>query len=128
MKELSYWERLMKLELYSQHRRRDRHSVIYTWTILENLVPNPNPTHIFPTYSISTRCKCAWRSLPTQAPERLRTLLSTSFTHNGPKTFNALRRSIRDTTHYLALKFKTALDRCLETLPDEHSVHFCSAC
>ena len=36
----NYWERLKILRIYSIQRRNDRYRVIYTWKILQNLVPN----------------------------------------------------------------------------------------
>ena len=35
-----YWSRLSSLRLYSLERRRERYRIIYTWKILEGLVPN----------------------------------------------------------------------------------------
>jgi len=40
VKSLSYWERLKDLGMYSLQRRRERYIIIYTWSILEGLVPN----------------------------------------------------------------------------------------
>ena len=39
---LNYWEKLKALKLYSLERRRERHWILYTWYILEQLVPNFN--------------------------------------------------------------------------------------
>ena len=40
VRNLSYWDRLSKLCLYSLQRRRERYISIYVWKILEGLVPN----------------------------------------------------------------------------------------
>ena len=40
MDNLSYWERLKTLKLYSQERRMERYRILYTWKMLEGLVPN----------------------------------------------------------------------------------------
>ena len=40
LQSLNYWERLKKLKMYSLQRRRERYIIIYTWSIIENLVPN----------------------------------------------------------------------------------------
>ena len=37
---LNYCERIKALEMYSQQRRMERYRVIYSWKILEGLVPN----------------------------------------------------------------------------------------
>ena len=39
---LNYWEKLKYLNLYSLERRRERYQIIYTWCIIEGLVPNFN--------------------------------------------------------------------------------------
>ena len=41
-KELSYWDRLKELEMYSLQSRRERYCMIYTWKILEGVVPSPS--------------------------------------------------------------------------------------
>ena len=40
LKSLNYWERLKTLRMNSMQRRLDRYKIIYTWKILEDLVPN----------------------------------------------------------------------------------------
>ena len=40
MNELSYWDQLKKLNMYSLERRRERYRIIYVWKVLENRVPN----------------------------------------------------------------------------------------
>ena len=40
MKDLDYWSRLKALKIYSQERRIERYRIIYTWKIIEGLVPN----------------------------------------------------------------------------------------
>ena len=37
---LNYWERLSHLKMYSQQRRAERYRIIYTWKVLEGLLPN----------------------------------------------------------------------------------------
>jgi len=39
---LNYWGKLKHLNLYSLERRRERYQIIYTWCIIEGLVPNFN--------------------------------------------------------------------------------------
>ena len=39
-RELNYWNRLKSLKLYSLERRRDRYMILYTFKILNGLVPN----------------------------------------------------------------------------------------
>ena len=40
LRDQDHWERLNTLKLYSLQRRRERYSIIYTWKIVEGLVPN----------------------------------------------------------------------------------------
>ena len=40
MRDLSYSDRLLRLNLYSLQRRRERYCIIYVWKIIEGLVPN----------------------------------------------------------------------------------------
>ncbi len=47
---LDYWERLKKLGLFSLERRRERYLIIYTWKIMERIVPNL-PVNPISTYT-----------------------------------------------------------------------------
>ena len=44
LRSLNYHERLNKLMMNSQQRRLERYQVLYTWKVLEGLVPNPGLT------------------------------------------------------------------------------------
>ncbi len=57
------------------------------------------------------------------ASERIKTLLASSFFHSGPKLFNALPKTIRDTTGCPVTKFKKKLGIFLQTLTDELLMH-----
>ncbi|KAK3878543.1 hypothetical protein Pcinc_016842 [Petrolisthes cinctipes] len=124
MRDLSYWDRLMELGLYSQQRRRDRYRVIYKWKILEGQVLNPAPLALSPYTTERTGCKCIRSSLPTtRVPERIRTLLASSLIHEGPKVFNALLKEVRNTTGCPVENFKSpGLDKFLWTVSDEPPV------
>ena len=37
---LDYWNRLKQLKMLSQQRRSERYKIIYTWKVLEGLVPS----------------------------------------------------------------------------------------
>ena len=37
---LNYWDQLNKMKMLSLQRRLDRYRIIYSWKILENLIPN----------------------------------------------------------------------------------------
>ena len=40
IRHLNYWDRLKTMKMYSQQRRLERYRIIYSWKILEVLVPN----------------------------------------------------------------------------------------
>ena len=40
LKQYNYWEALRKMQMNSLQRRMERYRVIYTWKVLEGLVPN----------------------------------------------------------------------------------------
>ena len=56
MEQLSYWEQLHALSMYSLERRRERYLIIYTWRIIEGQLPNigePNKGGITLTCNLS---------------------------------------------------------------------------
>ena len=122
MRDLSYWDRLKVLGLYSQQRRRERYRAIYMWKVLENLVPDPTSSTLQSHTSDRTGRKCIRRALPTRAPQRIKTLLAASLGHEGPRLFNALPKQVRDVRGCPVEKFKSGLDKFLRTLPDEPPV------
>ena len=105
----TYWEYLNKLGLYSQQRRRE-------------LIPDPTPFLLRPKLNPRTGRTCERQILPTQAPQRIKTLVASSLSHNGPVILNALPRKIRDLTSCSVDKFKRELDNFLRILPDKHPV------
>lgn len=42
---MDYWSRLKHLKMYSQQRRTERYRSIYTWKVLEGIVPNCGIQH-----------------------------------------------------------------------------------
>jgi len=119
-KDDDYWTCLKKMKVYSLQRRRERYRIIYTWKILENLVPNPNgqikcSTHLrlgrlctLPKPLRSKKYQQAYQgSLPVQ----------------GVKLFNAMPKQIREMTNIPLQTFKRALDKHLALIPDEPLLH-----
>ena len=43
VEDLSYWERLKIIKMNSQQRRLERYRFIYTWKVIEGLLPDPGP-------------------------------------------------------------------------------------
>ncbi|KAG0730090.1 hypothetical protein GWK47_028968 [Chionoecetes opilio] len=94
------------------------------YLILENLVPNPTAISDLSAQHINPRTgrKARRRTLPSDAPARIKTLLSTSLPHIGPKLFNNLPGKLRNLTECSVEKFKHHLDNHLQTIPDEPPV------
>ncbi|KAG0711301.1 Sulfotransferase 1C4 [Chionoecetes opilio] len=91
--------------------------------ILENLVPNPTAISDLSAQHINPRTgRKARRTLPSDAPARIKTLLSTSLPLIGPKLFNNLPGKLRNLTECSVEKFKHHLDNHLQTIPDEPPV------
>ncbi|KAG0714713.1 hypothetical protein GWK47_013595 [Chionoecetes opilio] len=93
-------------------------------SILENLVPNPTAISDLSAQHINPRTgrKARRRTLQSDAPARIKTLLSTSLPHIGPKLFNNLPGKLRNLTECSVEKFKHHLDNHLQTIPDEPPV------
>ena len=119
MSELSYWDRLKELKLYSLERRRERYQLIYTWRIIEGQVPNFDCTPISTTRSERRGRTCISPHIPSSAPARIQSIRFASLTHKGPRLFNCLPRDVRNLTGCSTDDFKRALDSYLATIPDE---------
>ncbi|KAK8749728.1 hypothetical protein OTU49_015503, partial [Cherax quadricarinatus] len=116
VKHLNYWERLEALDLYSLERRRERYIIIYTWKIMEGMVPNLH-TEITPYESkrLGRRCKMP----PIKSRGDIGTLRENTISVRGPKLFNSLPSSIRGIANKLLAAFKRELDRYLKSVPDQ---------
>ena len=116
MDNLNYWERLKLLKLNSQECRMERYRIIYTWKTIEGLVPNCG-------IKVHTNERRGWLcEIPPingRETQRLKTLREKSFNINGPKLFNALPSSIRNTSKCSFEDFKMKLDQWLVNIPDQ---------
>ena len=119
MRDLSYWEQLKELKLYSLERRRERYQAIYTWRIIEGHVPNIDSTPIRACHSKRRGRSCSQPPLLASATERIKSIRFASLAHKGPRIFNSLPPEIRNLTGCSVEVFKAALDRYLRTIPDE---------
>ena len=127
--EQDYWKRLKTLKIYSVQRRRERYSIIYTWKILENLVPNPtsqNSVQITGQHHQRFGRTC-YRNTLEGVSQRLRSLHACSFTFEGPRLFNCLPRDIRGLTNCSIEVFKRHLDKFLQGVPDEPPIRHAPA-
>nr|XP_053639121.1 fructose-1,6-bisphosphatase 1-like isoform X1 [Cherax quadricarinatus] len=116
IKHLNYWERLRFLNLYSLERRKERYMIIYTWKILEGLVPNLHTkiTH-YESKRLGRRCNIP----PMKSRGVTSTLRDPTISVRGPRLFNCLPAYIRGITNRPLAVFKLALDKHLKSVPDQ---------
>ena len=110
--EIKYWEKLQQLGLYFLQRRRKRYCIIYTWKILENMIPclysygKPAvETHIHPR--LGRLCN---RRAITTTSQRLKKIEAEHFITFSPNLFNCLPKHIRGRNNCSTEAFKRRLD------------------
>ena len=114
---LNYWQRLRALNMLSQQRRMERYRIIYTWKILEGLVPNCG------LEEIQTGRRGRELKVPAlKGKQAIRSIREQSFQVKGPQLFNSLPKNIKNITKVSVEDFKAHLDKYLENIPDEPSV------
>ena len=116
---LSYWEILKTVGLYSLQRRRERYRIIYIWCILEGLVPNPKPQQIVPKIHPRHGRSC---SVPVVRQSLYQNQVYSSFAVQGAMLFNCIPKEVRDTTNCEKSVFKRSLDNFLKSVPDEPQI------
>ena len=123
LREESYWKTLEILKMNSEERRLERYRIIYTWKVLEGLVPNCGIETVGDKNSpeeetdrLGRRCKVPkTKSLRKSQREQ-------SFQVGGPKLFNSLPSSVRNITKCSIEDFKEKLDNFLTNIPDEPKI------
>ena len=111
VRELNYWDRLKELKMNSIQRRFERYKIIYTWKILENLVPNPG------IKEVKSESKGRQVLIPKLKPS-MRSQREASFQIAGPNLFNKMPLHIRELTKCGQEDFKKVLDTYLCKIPD----------
>ena len=119
MRDLSYWEQLKKLKMYSLERRRERYRIIYVWRVLEGHVPNIGNNRIVSQDHERRGRECVPPRVKSSADRQVQNLIYSSLPVHGQKLFNALPRSLRNITGCKVDTFKRELDKFLSTIPDE---------
>ena len=116
----NYWERLKALQLYSLERRRERYLIIYTWKMINTIVPNIKGKNEIRTRRYSERLglMCEIPKLNHQAMERIKSFKESSLIVRGPRLFNSLPPELRICLGNLEA-FKSKLDKFLMTVPDQ---------
>ena len=127
MSDLTYYQRLKSLKLYSSERRRDRYNILYIFKIIHGKVPNPGISF---KWSPRRGKVLTYPSVKSQ-PSKAATSLYHSFTRRAPRLFNALPQSLRNIpANSSADIIKQKVDRFLQQVPDEPRIsgHFPSNC
>ena len=111
--DLSYWDCLRRLSLYSLQRRRERYTIILVWKIEHNILPN-NVNLIFrETSRHGTTCI---RPLGNSKHSSINTLRFNSFASRASALYNVVPPNIKSLTTLTT--FKPALDVFLNSFPD----------
>ena len=113
---LDYWEQLSTLRMPSLQMRRERYLTIYVWKILEGLVPNFG---LESTHRARRGRSCLVPTVGRAASHVVQTIRHNSMAVLGPRLFNHLPRNVRDVSGCSVETFKRALDKYLDTVPDE---------
>ena len=113
----SYWDKLSKLRLYSQERRRERYMIIFIWKISQGLVNG---------YDIpftSPKSRTGRKAVPTpvirSSPSVVRKAREGSLAVKGVQIFNLIPVQLRNSDHGDIDMFKNHLDFYLRTIPDQ---------
>ena len=112
---LTYWERLERLNLTSIQRRFGRYKILYTWKSLAGLVPSLG---LQLAHSSDLRGRLITVPIIHGSSERYVTLMEKSLKIEGSKLFNAMPKYIRNLRGSKD-QFKENLDRFLANIPDQ---------
>jgi len=113
LKDLSYWDRLKSLRLYSLQRRRERYIIIQIWKIWKGLIPNDLELVFKDNARLGPQCV---RPNIT-GTSSLDTLKFNAFSSRGPALFNIIPNDVK-VNRKDTQSFKGALDRFLGKFPD----------
>ena len=117
---LSYWEQIDKMNMLSLQRRLERYRIIYSWKVLENLVPNCGIQEV----KASAESRQGRRLVVPDVDRKAATAkqLDQVFQVHEPKLFNCLPARIRNLSKVGLDEFKSALDKWLESIPDQPKI------
>ena len=111
-----YWNRLQRLNMYSQERRMERYRILYVWKILAGVVPNCGVELAQPNERLGRKCKVP--KLVQNGRQAMQTLREQGFQVNGVRLFNCLPKSLRNMKTNQD-DFKIELDKFLSKIPDQ---------
>ena len=111
MEGLNYRQRLAKLHLYSQERRRDRYMVIFIWKAAMGLIDGYDFT--FSGQQTRRGRECSVAEIVRDSPSTVRRA------REGAKMFNLLPADVRNIDSDNVNQFKKKLDDFLKQIPDQ---------
>ena len=114
MKNLSYWDRLKRLDLTSLQRRRERYILIHTWKIINNYCPNDIGLEVSSNQRLGT--KLIYPILKKNATSAATTVYDNSFSVKAVQLWNILPKNVNTATTLQT--FKSNLGAFIKTIPD----------
>ena len=116
---LDYWERLGKLGMYSQERRRERYQIIFVWKLSQALVTG----YSLPFQQSDRRgLLVTVPPMATNSASAVRKAREASLQVKGARLFNLVPKEIRNVSGFTVDTFKTGLDAWLTQIPDQPTI------
>ena len=116
---LDYWERLEKLGMYSQERRRERYQIIFIWKLSQGLVTG----YSLPFQHSERRgLVVTVPAMAMHSPSAVRKAREASLQVKGARLFNLVPKEIRNMSGISVDNFKSGLDAWLTRIPDQPTV------
>ena len=116
---LDYWERLDKLGMYSQERRRERYQVIFIWKLSQGLATGYSlPFH----HSERRGWQVTVPPMATTSEPAVRKAREASLQVKGARLFNLVPKEVRNLSGVTVDSFKYGLDTWLKSIPDQPTV------
>ena len=112
--QLSYWERLKKLNLMSLQRRRERYTIIQVWKICNGISPNSTNIRFYHHQRLGIKAEVP--PLQTGAQKSISTKYFNSFGVRATRLWNTLPKEVN--TAETLESFKVSLGRWLDRYPD----------
>ena len=122
VKELSYWDRLKSLKIYSIQRRFERYLIILIWKMIEGKADPPKSCDLPTTDPASRTGRKIVTKIVSKTTARCKTLYHNSPIETSKRLFNSLPKHIRNVSNVSPDTFKSHLDAFLHRLPDKPQV------
>ena len=119
MEKLDYWDRLVKLRMYSQERRRERYQLIFIWKVSQGLVGGYSLPF---QYSERRGATVLVPPMAIGCPASVRKAKEASLKVKGARLYNLLPKELRDMKGVSVNTFKTGLDSWLSAFPDQPTI------